>query len=104
MQRRHATALAVTAKTKNTTKSSAMRHLRKDNWNRPITEFCAGMDSTAEKILRSLHLNQGSSSVPISEYRLRIWHDPWQCPRMSSARGPVQAYFPASEVQAYISE
>jgi len=46
---------------------------------------------------------QGSSSVPISEWRLRIWYDPWQRPRLSSGRRQVQAYFPASEVQACFS-
>ena len=30
------------------------------------------------------------------------WYDSWQRLRMSSARGQVQAYFPASKVQAYI--
>jgi len=44
VQRRHATALAVTAKTKNVAKPSAMRQRRMDNWNCPIKEFSTGMD------------------------------------------------------------
>jgi len=57
VQRRHAIALAVTAKTKNMVKSRSMRQRRMDNWNSPIKEFFPGRDSTTEKLLRSLLLN-----------------------------------------------
>ena len=69
MRRRHATALAVKAKTKNMAKSSALRQRRMDNWNSPINEICASMDSTTEKLLRSLHLNSRDMNRPFDSSR-----------------------------------